>query len=154
MNRYDDDKVNLRRVNFMLSIIKGIEPRDQLETMLAMQMAAVHETSMMVARRLDRSKSVVEQDSTERAFNKLARTFASQMEALTRKRAGAEQKVTLQQVSVTDGGQAIVGNVTQAPRENVPEASAAFTATNVVPMPNIEEGKKRASFKARRTATK
>jgi hypothetical protein len=29
-------------INFMLSIIKGIEPRDQLETMLAVQMAAVH----------------------------------------------------------------------------------------------------------------
>ena len=35
------------------------------------------------------------------------------MEALKRYRAGGEQKVTVQHVSVSEGGQAIVGNVTQ-----------------------------------------
>jgi hypothetical protein len=34
------------RLNFMLSVIKGIEARDQLEAMLAAQMAAVHMASM------------------------------------------------------------------------------------------------------------
>ena len=37
-----------------------------------------------------------------------------QMEALKRHRTGGEQKVTVQHVSVGEGGQAIVGNVTQA----------------------------------------
>jgi hypothetical protein len=37
--------------NFMLSIVKGIEPRDQIEAMLAAQMAAVHMASMTFARR-------------------------------------------------------------------------------------------------------
>jgi len=36
-------------LNFMLSVIKGIEPRDQLEAMLAAQMAAVHMASMTFA---------------------------------------------------------------------------------------------------------
>ena len=36
-----------------------------------------------------------------------------QMETLKRYRTGGEQKVTLQHVSVSEGGQAIVGNVTQ-----------------------------------------
>jgi hypothetical protein len=40
----------------MLSIIKGIEPRDQTEAMLAAQMAAVHMASMTFARRLAVSK--------------------------------------------------------------------------------------------------
>ena len=31
-----------RGLNFMLSVIKGVEPTDQLETMLAAQMAAIH----------------------------------------------------------------------------------------------------------------
>jgi hypothetical protein len=35
------------------------------------------------------------------------------MEALNRHRSGGDQKVTVQQVSVSDGGQAIVGNVTR-----------------------------------------
>jgi hypothetical protein len=69
------------------------------------------------------------------------------MEALTRYRAGGEQKVTLQQVSVSDGGQAIVGNVTQAPDGNGPEKRAAsprpaFTSPNVVPMPKVQDSRK------------
>jgi hypothetical protein len=32
--------------NFLLSVIKGIEPRDQIGAMLAAQMTAVHEASM------------------------------------------------------------------------------------------------------------
>lgn len=42
------------------------------------------------------------------------------MEALKRYRSGGEQKVTVQHVSVNEGGQAIVGNVTQATRETTP----------------------------------
>src|SRR5262249_39094502 len=90
-------------LNFMLSVIKGIEPRDQLEAMLAAQMAAVHVASMTFARRLAHVEDIPQQDSAERAFNKLTRTFAMQMEALKRYRAGAEQKVTLQHVSVAEG---------------------------------------------------
>ena len=41
-----------RGINFMLSVVKGIGPRDQLEAMLAAQMAAVHMASMTFARRL------------------------------------------------------------------------------------------------------
>jgi hypothetical protein len=36
----------------MLSVIKGIDPRDQLEAMLAAQMAAVHVATMTFARDL------------------------------------------------------------------------------------------------------
>jgi hypothetical protein len=37
---------------FMLAVVKGIEPRDQIEAMLAAQMAAVHMASMTFAKRL------------------------------------------------------------------------------------------------------
>jgi hypothetical protein len=96
----------------------SIEPRDQLEAMLAAQMAAVHVATMTFARHLAHAEEIVLVDSTERAFNKLTRTFAMQMEALKRCRSGAEQKVTLQHVSVAEGGQAIVGNVTQVRHKN------------------------------------
>ena len=55
--------------NFMLAVVKGIEPRDQIEAMLGAQMAAVHNATMTFARRL----AVVQQDSAQNAFNKLAR---------------------------------------------------------------------------------
>ena len=102
----------------MLSVIKGIEPRDQIEAMLAAQMAAVHIATMTFARRLAHVENIPQQDSAERAFNKLARTFAAQVEALKRYRSGGEQKMTVQHVHVAEGGQAIVGNV-NAPAEGV-----------------------------------
>ncbi len=100
------------KINFMLSVVKGIEPRDQIEAMLGAQIAAVHMASMTFARRLNHVKNIPQQDAAEKAFNKLMRTFTTQMEALRKYRSGGEQKVTVKHVTVNDGGQAIVGNVT------------------------------------------
>ncbi len=103
-------------LNFMLSVVKGIEPEDEVESMLAAQMAAVHMATMTFARRLAHVETLPQQDSAERAFNKLARTFAAQVEALKRYRTGGEQKVTVEHVTVNEGGQAIVGNVSHGGR--------------------------------------
>ena len=66
---------------------------------------------MTFARRLAHVENIAQQDSAQNAFNKLARTFAAQVEALKRYRSGGEQKMTVQHVHVAEGGQAIVGNV-------------------------------------------
>ena len=71
---------------------------------------------MTFARRLAQVDNIPQQDSAERAFNKLTRTFAAQMSALKEYRSKGEQKMTVQHVHVGDGGQAIVGNV-NAPTE-------------------------------------
>jgi hypothetical protein len=152
-------QVDERGLNFMLSVMKGVQPRDQLEAMLAAQMAAVHMATMTIAGRLANVEHIEQHDSAERALNKLYRTFTTQMEALKRYRTGGEQKVTVQHVSVAEGGQAIVGNVTQARRENVPGKAAAspplaLSNSNVVPMPTIEESKERALVAGRPKSTK
>jgi len=148
------EDIDERKFNFMLSVIKGIEPRDQLEAMLAAQMAAVHVTTMTFARVAP--ANII-------AFNKLTHTFVMQMEALKRYRVGAEQKVTLQHVSVAEGGQAIVGNVTQAPRENGQEKATQEKAatppprrpdTNVVPMPIMGKSKEHGPLPVRRKSNK
>ncbi len=110
-----DGKFSEDDLNFMLAVIKGIEPRDQVESMLAAQMAAIHMMTMIFAGRLARAETLPQQDSAERAFNKLARTFVAQVEALRRHRTGGEQKVTVEHVTVNEGGQAIVGNVAHVP---------------------------------------
>ena len=97
--------------NFLLSMVKGVQPRDQIEAMLAAQMAAVHNATMTFARRLNHVDNIPQQDSAERAFNKLARTFAAQVEALKRYRSAGDQTVRVEHVTVNEGGQAIVGNV-------------------------------------------
>jgi hypothetical protein len=116
--------VNESQLNFMLSAIKGIKPNDHQEAMLAAQMALVHMVTMRFGCRLAKTEDPLEQESTVREINRAARTYTGQMEALKRYRSGGEQKV---QVSVSEGGQAIVGHVTQAPREATPEYPAKLT---------------------------
>jgi hypothetical protein len=105
-----------KKLNFVLDVIKGIKPNDQVEAMLATQMAMTQMAFMTFAQRLARAEYIQEQDSAVNPLNKLARTYTAQMEALKRYRTAGEQKVTVQHVSVNDGGQAIVGDVVQASR--------------------------------------
>ena len=110
---------------------------NQFEAMLAAQMAAIHTATMTFTRRLANVETIEQQDSAERALNKLARTFAMQMEALKRYRTGGEQKVTVQHVSVNEGGQAIVGNVNQA-------AGGAAAKKRVITTPALTDARQQA----------
>jgi hypothetical protein len=105
-----DQNLDASALNFMLSVVKGIQPRDQVEAMLAAQMAAVHMATMTFARRVAH-ETIPGQNSAERAFNKLARTFAMQLEALKRYRSKGEQKMTVEHLHVHSGAQAVVGMV-------------------------------------------
>lgn len=102
--------------NFLLSVVRAVQPRDELETLLAVQMGAIHAATMMMARRLNLVETLPQQDAAERALNKLARTYAVQMETLKRYRTGGQQKVTVEHVTVNAGGQAIVGAVAHGGR--------------------------------------
>ncbi len=79
--------------------------------MLAAQMCAVHMESMKMAARLARTESQEMAAIALPAFNKLVRTFVMQVEALKRLRSTGEQIVRHQYVHVSDGGQAVVGDV-------------------------------------------
>lgn len=69
-------------LNFALSVIKNVKPNDQVEAMLAAQMVVVHMATMRLARQLAHVDNLPQLDSNERAFNKLARTYSAQMQAL------------------------------------------------------------------------
>ena len=97
--------------NFLLSVVRAVQPKDELETLLAVQMGAIHAATMMMARRLNHVENIPQQDAAERALNKLARTYAMQMEALKRYRTGGQQKVVVEHVTVNAGGLAFVGAV-------------------------------------------
>jgi hypothetical protein len=91
----------------------GIEPRDEIEGMLAAQMVATHNAAMECYRRamLDNQTFEGRRENLNQA-NKLARSYATLMEALNRHRGKGQQRVTVEHVHVHKGGQAIVGNVT------------------------------------------
>jgi hypothetical protein len=104
------DPVNL---SFMMSMVESIKPGDSVEAMLVTQMVSVHVMAMRCAHQLAGEQDVARQESAVRALSRLARTFPAQIEALNRYRDKREPAVTVQNVSVGDGGRAIVGNVTQ-----------------------------------------
>ena len=103
----DDDK------NHAIAIVAEIAPQDGIEAMLATQMAAVHIATMRHSRQMAGAETIAQLDVQEKVFNKLARTFAAQVEALRKHRHGGQQKMTVEHVTVEKGGQAIVGNVTK-----------------------------------------
>jgi hypothetical protein len=92
--------------------MRGLEPKDQAEIMLASQMAVTHMAVMSEASLLRNANGHKSRDLHERTFNKLARTFTAQMAALKNHRSPhGQQKMVVEHVNVHEGGQAIVGPV-------------------------------------------
>jgi hypothetical protein len=88
-------------------------------------MVSVHVMAMRCAHHLANADDLAQHDSAARALGRLARTFPAQIEALNRYRSQGEPAITVQSVSVGDGGKAIVGNVTQHARVIVSDKSPA-----------------------------
>ncbi|MGN7614023.1 hypothetical protein ACQZV8_18290 [Magnetococcales bacterium HHB-1] len=107
-------KPDEQRINAMIAAVAGIKPRNEVEAMLAVQMVGIHQASM--GSMLAANGESMPAQGRERYLNqvvKLSRTFMAQMEALNRYRGKGQQKVTVEHVHVNEGGQAIVGAVSQ-----------------------------------------
>jgi hypothetical protein len=135
VNGERSDEINL---SFMISMVKSIKPRDSVEAMLVAQMVSVHVMAMRCAYHLASAEDIAQQDSAGRTLGRLARTFPAQIEALNRYRNNGEPAITVQNVSVKDGGKAIVGNVTQHASVIVSDKSPtpAVTDSRMVLMPD------------------
>ena len=105
---------DIQAVNAGLAALAGIEPRDELEAMLAAQMTTVHSMAMEMSKRALLPEQTVEgvSENVKRA-TRLMGVFTRQVEALTRYRTGGQQRVVVERVTVSEGGQAMFGNVNQ-----------------------------------------
>jgi hypothetical protein len=103
------------QLNAALAVVSGVRPRDELEAMLASQMAVTHALAMDMLGRTKQSPTVPYMQICAGIATKLQRTFVAQTEALAKLRRGGEQKVVVEHVHVHSGGQAIVGAVTNTP---------------------------------------
>jgi hypothetical protein len=124
--------------------------------MLVAQMVSVHVMAMRCAHHLANAEDIGQQDSAGRALARLARTFPAQIEALNRYRSHGEPAITVQNVSVGDGGKAIVGNVTQHASVIVSDkgpVSAAPAARMAAKNPHAVLNLLRSSAKSARKAT-
>jgi hypothetical protein len=93
--------------------LAGINPKDQIEGMLAVQMIATHHATMDCFRIVAQNGHIDIINQMSSAANKLSRTFMMQMEALNRYRGKGQQKMTVEHVHINSGGQAIIGNITK-----------------------------------------
>jgi len=100
-----------QNMNGIIAAMHSINPKDEIESMLASQMLATHFASMRCMRALKTSDIINQQDSNGNLAVKLMRTYTMQMEALQRYRGKGQQKMTVEHIHVHAGGQAIVGNL-------------------------------------------
>jgi hypothetical protein len=149
VNGEKPDEVNL---GFMISMVRSIKPRDCVEAMLVAQMVSVHVMAMRCSYQLASAEDLTQQDSAARALGRLARTFPAQIEALNRYRSHGEPAITVQNVSVADGGKAIVGNVTQHASVIVSDKSPAPLAADAREGPPDLSEHERDAVKAKRKA--
>jgi hypothetical protein len=135
--RFREGEPAIQTVGFLLSVVKNTRPRDELEAMLLAQMATCHKIAMDTASRLNNAEEY-------RLFLKLMKTFADLKETFDRGRRASEQSFMVQNMTVRDGGQAIVGNVTQRATQSNEGKTVASppspTEAREVPLARINEG--------------
>lgn len=107
-----DQLANLTRVNeqyepfrlkALLSFVRALRPENEAEGLLAVQMAAVHDSMMRAAESFRSAKQIELFDSASKAVNKLARTYTMQMDTLKRIRT-KEQSIHVHHHSREGGG--------------------------------------------------
>ncbi|MHC4072181.1 MAG: hypothetical protein ACYSUD_09360 [Planctomycetota bacterium] len=100
--------------NIAMAILSGIQPQDEIEGMLAVQMIGTHNMAMeTLERAMLTGQTDIGKDLNAKQAAKMMRVFVAQMEALKKYRTGGQQKMTVKHVHVNEGGQAIVGTVNQ-----------------------------------------
>ena len=109
-----DNDATVAAANKAIAILNGIQPQDELEGMLAVQMISVHNMAMRTMGLAMLGGQTFEGKKNNINYaTKMLRTFMAQMEVLKRYRTGGQQKMIVEHVHVNEGGQAIVGTVHQ-----------------------------------------
>jgi hypothetical protein len=140
---FENGELDDGNFRMMLSFVEGMDPRDPPHAALGLQMALINKHAVKTSKRLDKANTQAEETTYGRLFTSLTRTFGAQL--LVHKRYGDTTKpdVKVQHVSVRDGGQAIVGNVTQNAAEALPNNAApaplAITDAKSAPVPRLSK---------------
>ena len=101
-----------KQISATLAGLISIVLKDELESMIAVQLLASHNAAMECYRRaMIGEQTFAGRNENLAQANKLSRTHVTLLEALNRYRGKGQQKVTVEHVHVHAGGQAIVGMV-------------------------------------------
>jgi hypothetical protein len=94
-----------------LDAAASIEAENSLEKMLAHQLAVAHKTALEITDKATFMQDVVEKARMLNLACRMMETYQRGLLTLQRLRSNGEQKITVQYVTVAEGGQAIVGTV-------------------------------------------
>ena len=123
--------------------------------MLATQMVAAHNMAMDRFRRVAAAESVMDAHGAEtnlRLAAKLSEMFVQLSEGLDRRRGRGPARVSVENVNVESGGQAIVGNVETPPVASRRKrgSGAAARVRNPVPTERLDWGPDKPEFQDER----
>ncbi len=105
-----DDDERSARFKSAISLLQGIKPADETEGMLAVQMVATHHAAMECLRRaMIVEQTLAGRDQNLKHAEKLLSIYSRQIEVLDKHRGKGQQKMTIEHVHVSAGGQAMVG---------------------------------------------
>ena len=94
-------------INAVLAVVDGVQPENEIEAMLAGQMAVTHALSLELLGRARRAEQLPQFESAANCATKMLRTFAVQAETLAKLRRSGEQKVTVEHVHVYPCGRRV-----------------------------------------------
>jgi hypothetical protein len=95
-----------------IDLFESLGPTDGIEGMLAMQMVGTHNASLECLRRaMIYNQSLEAQKVYLSQAERMMGMYMRQVDALARRRGSGQPNITVGQVNVESGGQAIVGNV-------------------------------------------
>ena len=107
-NRDGDDTGSA--LNKSITLIAASNPKNQLELMLATQLAMTHITLGKGARLLDHNyKDVQTINSLGNLYTKLSRLGIDQINTLERMKGKGQQKIIVEKVNIEAGGKAAIG---------------------------------------------
>lgn len=129
--------------NAALAFVDGLEPANECEAIMAASMYASHDLALSLLARAKQADTMPMLDLMTNAAAKIMRAATAQTEAFAKLRRGGEQNVRVEHVHVYEGGQAIVGNVTQrggGRRKSTPQAHGPdCPAARVTPLLGIDQ---------------
>lgn len=99
-----------------LDAADSISAENSLERMLAHQLAAAHKAALQMIDKAMLCQDVTDKTRLLNAASRMMSTYQAGLLTIQRLRSKGEQHITVQHVTVANGGQAIVGNVNQGVR--------------------------------------
>jgi hypothetical protein len=104
------------KIRTAMALLHGIEPKDSVEGMLAVQMVGTHNLAMnFLELSQDYRQPIKELNEHINRAAKFLRLYTAQLETLGKYRNRGKQKITVEHVHVNAGGQAVVGIVEREP---------------------------------------